>query len=208
MLKLLYEEETQPRPHPYDGVSEPTCLEGVTPATKVLFLDIDGVLNTRQADPEQVQCFTMEDKPAYYAQMFVMSPARVALLNTLTDSEPDLQLVVSSAWRRLLNKSLFDVLRDAGIKGPLLSRTPTALSQRMSATAASVRTNEIRWWVSTFRRQHGYSPASVAVVDDLDLEGIPKGNFELTSSFKGLTDQHRLREILARPFSSADWSLR
>lgn len=72
----------------------------------VLFLDVDGVLNTREylyqqkrlIDPE----LTPDPLPAppfSHRVDFEMDPARVAVLNRIFDAVPNLLLVYSTFWR-------------------------------------------------------------------------------------------------------------
>lgn len=56
--------------------------------TQILFLDIDGVLNAHQYDPKAESC--------------VILPECVYRFNTLLDALPDLNLVISSAWRYMI----------------------------------------------------------------------------------------------------------
>jgi len=58
---------------------------------KLLFLDIDGVLNDH-AKLESGYCGIRHDK--------------ASLLNRILDAVPDVQLVISSAWRYLTVRSL------------------------------------------------------------------------------------------------------
>jgi len=85
----------------------------MNPLHPVLFLDVDGVLNTRTYLYEQKLKLDMPDAlpapPFSHRIDFEMDPARVAVLNRIFDAVPNLQLVYSTFWRGI------DKVGEAGI---------------------------------------------------------------------------------------------
>ena len=94
---------------------------------KVIFLDIDGVLNSSET-------------AALYGGFDKFSPAAVGRLNWLTD-RTEAKIVVSSAWR--FGRSVLElkqILSDQGVTGEVIDKTPTKMSLRN-------RGQEIQHWM-------------------------------------------------------------
>jgi hypothetical protein len=87
---------------------------------KVLFLDVDGVLNNSG---------TKERQNGFIG----IDPEMVNRFNWIIDAHPDIQIVVSSTWRKSgfwlgfgsTTKELFDFLRSKGLKGQFVDITPS-----------------------------------------------------------------------------------
>lgn len=85
---------------------------------KVLFLDIDGVLN-HQNTKDRVCGFVGLD------------PELIAIFNKIVDAVPDLKIVVSSTWRKSVMPGVYHnfdelkaLLAKRGLKGEIIGRTP------------------------------------------------------------------------------------
>lgn len=64
----------------------------------ILFLDIDGVLNSHKYLKEN----DLEDKDTYFPQV---DPARVQLIKELCDKVPSLRIVMNSSWNATMKLS-------------------------------------------------------------------------------------------------------
>lgn len=101
---------------------------------KILFLDIDGVLNKKELLSE-----SNESDIIRFNDYGHMNVSLINHLNELTN-ENDLKIVISSKWRRETLKENKAMLSLFGITGEVIGHTPQ-LGQY------SVRGNEIRAWL-------------------------------------------------------------
>lgn len=145
---------------------------------KIIFLDIDGVLN------HQLMYSKEDDKIKVMG--WDISKSSVAVLNKLTDIT-GAQIVVSSTWR-LLNKkeALFDALKnEAGITGNLLDITP-------NLGVGNLRGNEILHWIKAntalVGKYHEYK-SYIILDDDSDMLLWQKDNYLAVDPFCGLTER-------------------
>jgi hypothetical protein len=173
-------------------MTDPT-IRPISPADPVVFLDIDGVLNPHAFDP--------------VAQSNRIDHDKVILLNFILSGR-DARIVLSSAWRYLLNRSemtlsgLDWLLRSHGVRAGSLAGithpdTPTEWDEERGVPVAFVE-NERAAQVRRWRAANGHRGRYV-VIDDLDLgftaAGMP---FVQTEGSVGLTagDVDRANEIL------------
>ncbi len=147
---------------------------------KVLFLDIDGVLNDHTYR-EDVDSTTMDPRNVYY-------------LNEILREVPDLKIVVSSAWRYLVHRGAMSL---KGFESLLRTHWITCKDRlvgltRLDATPAEPRGGQILEWILG-------SPEPVTawvVLDDLDLDlGANQWRFVRTNGKKGLRDEDAKRAI-------------
>lgn len=139
--------------------------------TRVLFLDVDGVLNRTGFHPG--------------TSVGLRSWIEVELANRLSAvlATTGAQVVLSSAWRRgrdLLH--LRDELAAAGVVCVLLGVTPSRDGERW---------REIEAWMT----DHAVAPNSVVIVDDGYDMGPLESRFVRTSPLNGL-DEDAARAIL------------
>jgi hypothetical protein len=149
----------------------------------IVFLDIDGVLNS-DADGDTYDC--------------VIYPEKVAILNRIPAMLPDVLFVVSSSWRNIDDyygpddprKELIDVrllLKKRGFRGKFHEdwRTPWANIKwdSSSGRAGWLRGDEVLTWLA----DNGLQDAKHAILDDMPdfHEGQP---VVLTDAKIGLTD--------------------
>lgn len=91
---------------------------------KILFLDIDGVLNivaVRRSELEGVV-----NSVRYHGDWVLKE--KVQMLNWLMNYHPDLEIVISSAWRiHTTEEQIFETLRLAGFNhpNPIIGSTPS-----------------------------------------------------------------------------------
>lgn len=143
---------------------------------KILFLDIDGVLNDR----------SFRDINGY-----IMDPDRVLRLLDII-RQTDCYIVVSSNWRMSpleeITKALSceGAITDAEVKeitDKIYSRTPDLIS-----SGNGTRTDEITSWIQS-AIDDGHEIESWLSIDDLSLD-LPSSNFIQTDDAIGLTDTH------------------
>jgi hypothetical protein len=145
---------------------------------KVLFLDIDGVLNSRKYLKFCVtQGILPDDK---------IDPEAVARLNQIT-AATDAKIVVSSTWRLpyVWNKQLdrlVALLQKNGIKGDIIGMTPD--HQRSHG-----RGGEIQDWMRRCKLDGIQIETFVILDDDNDMGDLDKFLVQTTFS-DGLLDTH------------------
>ncbi len=145
---------------------------------KVLFLDIDGVLNSRTY---LLFCYNQgvlpDDK---------IDPAAVARLNQITDAT-GAHIVVSSTWRLpyVWNKNvdkLVELLKKHGIKGDIIGATP-------DHKRSHGRGGEIQDWMNRCKLDGIQIETFVILDDDNDMGNLDK--FLVQTKFSdGLLDVH------------------
>lgn len=119
---------------------------------KIIFLDIDGVLNSRK-------CYKEHQHPPLnpYGQLD-LCPIYCERLGSFLNQNPDIQIVVSSSWRRVnslgqLKQKLSDAL---GINPDRIIDTTPALGIE--------RGHEIQFWLD----KQSERPLSFCILDDDD----------------------------------------
>ena len=177
---------------------------------KVLFLDMDGVLNsnvffrsTAYAESRAMQ--QMGDDESYGDEWTAMvDNSAVARLNRVI-KETGAKVVISSSWRyHRTPEDMQDVLNRCGFKGEVIGRTPVGMeidpdsvgAPEMRLTVQYDRGYEIEQWL--VQNTHLNVADNFAIVDDdWDMPNI-KDHFVRTSAEYGLTDEdvNQLIEIL------------
>jgi len=139
---------------------------------KIIFLDIDGVLNN----------------PGCYAKAsgshVPADPSCVAALNHITDFTGAL-IVISSTWRFMGLMPCKDHLTKWGVTGEVLGLTPSGrVSRRAARIENRPRGCEILDWLQSFDR---YGVESFVILDDDDDMGILINRLVQTKGHIGLT---------------------
>ena len=131
---------------------------------KVVFLDIDGVLNTKWWYT-QMDRNTPKDKYGY-----AFDPNAVSNLKKIID-ETGADIVISSSWKSFGISELEDMWQDRGLPGKLIGITPNTVSDEMLLNADldhmelfSIRGMEIKEWLS----KNGKRISHYAIIDDMD----------------------------------------
>ena len=131
---------------------------------KVVFLDIDGVLNTKWWYT-QMDRNTPKDKYGY-----AFDPNAVSNLKKIID-ETGADIVISSSWKSFGISELEDMWQDRGLPGKLIGITPNTVSDEMLLNADldhmelfSIRGAEIKEWLT----KHGKHVSHYAIIDDMD----------------------------------------
>lgn len=135
---------------------------------KVLFLDIDGVLNNSKF---------IKNKPDYKAQD--LDPENIRCLNKILE-RTGTSIVISSTWRLAYPMSqLVTILESQGLKpGRIIGKTPHLIESQF-------RSKEIEAWADC----QLYHPHSILILDDDDqFEERFRSYFLQTSMVSGLTE--------------------
>jgi hypothetical protein len=140
---------------------------------RVVFLDIDGVLNTRS----YVERAGWAPPLGSERDLHIIDPVAVGLLNAVVE-ETGAVVVISSSWRITYEPSaLGAMLKQRGFEGVVHGATPQLIGRRRCA--------EIGQWLLDHRAE------SFAIVDDDEDAGEGRaGNFVRTSFEEGLTRAH------------------
>lgn len=175
--------------------------------TKLLFLDIDGVLNHAYttdwvqvpADHFKVTQFFKHDEidkngSVRLEGLHGMDREAVERLNRLCAAVPDMEVVLSSTWRRTMGAKYTEMnMRRQGYTGPrIVHTTPTdVLPRRFSEPV--LRGHEIQAWLDRNppTDQSGRPKGDVRFVifdDDSDMAHLTETHLIQTDPYVGLTD--------------------
>lgn len=149
---------------------------------KIIFLDIDGVLNNSlEVDPHKDSYLNGEYQGLY-------SPRCIKHLNDII-KQTGAKIVVSSTWRlgRTI-KELQKILDDMGVVGgEVVGATPSYYDSHI------LRGNEILKWTQENKELLGceyYNFTSYVILDDdTDMNYWQRGNFVVCDNCIGLTDR-------------------
>ena len=163
---------------------------------KVVFLDIDGVLNSqawfdRQAN-EGLTGFDPSDEEAW---LTMLDPDCVVRLDRLVAAH-DAKVVISSSWRQLLEPStIARLLARRGFRGEVIGATTT--SNALTPTRKTQRGDQIAHWLATASVTSDVT-SFVILDDDEDMVHLAPRHVK-TAWAKGLTedDAARASELLA-----------
>ena len=131
---------------------------------KVLFLDIDGVLNTKW-------WYTQMDRNSPRDQYgYAFDPKAVANLKRIVE-ETGADIVISSSWKSFGFSELEEMWTDRGLPGKLIGVTPNSVSDELlldadidSIELFHIRGEEIKEWLT----KHGKIVSNYAIIDDMD----------------------------------------
>jgi hypothetical protein len=152
---------------------------------KVLFLDIDGVLNSRryyESDEWKQISSQLNSDSLKYSPHFLIDRNSIALLNQLVQCVPDMKIVVSSTWKRYGTYELTKgYLVQAGFLYPdsIIDYTPDLAEPKYC------RGDEVQWWLD----KHSEVKSYCIVDDDDDMLCNQLNNLVQTSSRLGLTKE-------------------
>lgn len=142
----------------------------------ILFLDIDGVLNNHET-------LRVSGTP------FICDPSNVRCLNRLI-AQTGAGIVITSDWRRwLLWEDLCAVLRDFGVCGDFIGRTPVVLHD-YPLSPRPPRGHEVAAWL----RQQRFTGPYLILDDRGDLEPHLHRLIQ-THPDTGLMDEHVARAM-------------
>lgn len=134
---------------------------------KIIFCDLDGVLNSKN-----YECSDRYIRDA-------LDPLAVARLNKITDAT-NAKIVISSSWRVAFEfdkETLFYLLKEEGVTGEMIDITPIFTSY--------LRWTEIRDWLDDHPDVEKF-----VILDDIDYMGDLQSHLILTTMMDGLLDNH------------------
>lgn len=153
---------------------------------KVVFLDVDGVLNSEKYMRLRFNENGNERLDYPYSEF---DPDAVNRFNTIVE-KTGTEIVVSSTWR--LGRSFEDLqilFKRVGIRGNIIGVTP-ALHDR-GKYGETVRGDEIKQWLEEAKEFFSEKEISYVIVDDdNDMLKEQQNNFIKTSWMSGLEDHH------------------
>lgn len=159
---------------------------------KIIFLDIDGVLNHERFYKERFE--KRNDAYKLERPYSEIDPECVNNLNQLV-KETQAKIVISSTWRNSGLKYCEDALKFHGFDGEIIDITPNLRSENC------LRGNEILKWTKDNQHlvgDHYNFTEYVILDDDSDMLYWQRNNFLLIDRFVGLTmgDVFRAKKIL------------
>lgn len=152
---------------------------------KIIFLDIDGVLNNEDSD------LVYLDESSILAGGF-FCPELVEKLNTILQ-QTGAKIVLSSTWRLGLNiEQANTLMKELGVNGEVVGITPSKENNY------TFRGNEIYKWIrdneSLVGKYYEYTDYLI-LDDDSDMLYWQRNNFVQTNGLKGLTDSNVMESI-------------
>ena len=153
---------------------------------KVLFLDMDGVLNTGWWY-SQMDRNTPKDKYGY-----AFDPRSVANLKKILE-ETGAEIVISSSWKSFGLSELEEMWQERRLPGKLIGITPNSVSDEKLLNADldhmelfSIRGIEIKEWLD----KHGKNVSHYVIIDDMDNFLLDqKSHFVQTDPEVGITEE-------------------
>lgn len=159
---------------------------------KIIFLDIDGVLNHEKFYKESFE--KRYEEGAMSHPHSEIDPNSVKNLNQII-KDTGAKVVISSTWRHSGLKYCEDALKFHGFEGEIIDITPSLNGNDY------VRGNEILKWIRANHKLVGdyYNFTEYVILDDdSDMLYIQRNNFLLIDRFVGLTmgDVFQAKKIL------------
>ena len=162
--------------------------------SKILFLDIDGVLNTERQHDHCVKVGAAHVDNFGYA----FDPVAVANLKKIVD-ETGADIVISSSWKFCGLSTMQKLWASRGLPGKILDVTPNNVSDEMllnvdlsSMDMPAGKGSEIKEWLST----SGQNVTHYAILDDVpDMLPEQQSHFVQTDPRVGIT-QDDVRRIV------------
>ena len=153
---------------------------------KVIFLDIDGVLNTNWWYT-QMDRNTPKDKYGY-----AFDPKAVANLKRIVE-ETGADIVISSSWKCLGLTQMEEMWNDRNLPGKIIGITPNSVSDELllhadidSMELFHIRGEEIKEWLT----KHGKRVSNYAIIDDMDnMLPEQQSHFVQTNPEVGITKE-------------------
>jgi len=153
---------------------------------KVIFLDIDGVLNTKWWYT-QMNRNTPKDKYGY-----AFDPKAVANLRRIVE-ETGADIVISSSWKCMGLSEMEEMWRARCLPGKIIGLTPNSVSNGLLLNADidsielfHIRGEEIKEWL----KMHEKQVSNYTIIDDMDnMLPDQQSHFVQTNPEEGITEE-------------------
>jgi hypothetical protein len=160
---------------------------------KVIFLDIDGVLNTKEFQSNMTKD-TPRDEFGY-----AFDSTAVANLAHIIE-ETGAVFVISSSWKFYGVAKLREMWKNRNLPGTILDTTPNTVSDEVLLNAnleeielGVCRENEIKEWLS----RHKQKVSNYVIIDDFDdLLPEQEEHAVITNTFMGITEKDAEKAII------------
>ncbi len=158
---------------------------------KVVFLDIDGVLNTMRKDVEKKAMYSLPTRRGTI-HPYPLDCEAIKHLNTATEAT-GAKIVISSNWRYAFSsredlKTLADYLKFCGMTGEVIGRTPMPHEMDESLIVESIpRGMEIQHWIDRNSRGNWIVDGFVIVDDNQDMAFLMH-KLVITDPIVGITE--------------------
>lgn len=160
----------------------------------VVFLDIDGVLNSaiyfesRKFMSEEEKMNELPDIPRSRIYLNELDAKAIEHLNTIVKEVPNVEFILSSTWRRgHTSEQITKLMKHKGFVGIIKHSTPVHDEEYC------VRGNEIYHWLECNRPSEFFN--YVIVDDDSDMLLHQKNNFLHVDRYAGLTYNHAYKIV-------------
>lgn len=159
---------------------------------KIIFLDIDGVLNTQL-------WYTQMDRNTYIDKYgYAFDPNAVANLKRIVE-ETGADIVISSSWKCMGLTQMEDMWNDRNLPGRIIGITPNSVSDELllhadidSMVLFHIRGEEIKEWLS----KHGKRVSNYVIIDDMDnMLPEQQSHFVQTNPEVGITKEDSEKAI-------------
>ena len=160
---------------------------------KIIFLDIDGVLNTQL-------WYTQMDRNTYIDKYgYAFDPTAVANLKRIVE-ETGADIVISSSWKCMGLTQMEDMWNDRNLPGRIIGITPKSVSDELllhadidSMVLFHIRGEEIKEWLS----KHGKRVSNYVIIDDIDnMLPEQQSHFVQTNPEVGITKEDSEKAII------------
>lgn len=159
---------------------------------KIIFLDIDGVLNTSRWH-SQIDKNEPQDE---YGDKF--DPISVANLAKIID-DTGADIVISSSWKSYGLSEMEDMWDERNLPGKIIGITPNTISDELllnvdidSIELFHIRGEEIKEWLA----MHGKRISNYVIIDDMDnMLPEQQSHFVNTNPTVGITEEDAEKAI-------------
>lgn len=141
---------------------------------KVIFLDIDGVLNSRSsylALETEDSKYTMEEYKFEYKSRYLLhyhtdrlDDTSIGLLNFILREHPDAKIVFHSTWGKMFD--LEDIKTALKTRGIMTDRFIGVPPHKMSSNKC----HEVKWWIDDFKEENPKDKLNYVIIENDNID--------------------------------------